>query len=82
MPAFESDAVEALRQAARALAVHDDTASAEVVDDAPLSTHDVVELLDGLVVGLGHLGRGASMSRHPAPSPRSGEHPVPRAWPA
>ncbi|MEJ2862940.1 hypothetical protein [Actinomycetospora flava] len=82
MPAFESDAVEALREAARALAVRDEAVPATGVDDGtPATSQDVAALLDGLVLGLGHLERGASMGRHPAPSPRSGERPIPRTWP-
>ncbi|MEJ2888316.1 hypothetical protein [Actinomycetospora aeridis] len=79
MPAFESAAVEALRGAVRALSVGERDVSWRAAA-APASPAELADLLDGLVVGLGHLGRGATLGRHVAPTPRCGERPLPRAW--
>jgi len=79
MPAFESEAGEALRVAARVLAVGDD-GPPRAGARAPASARDVADVLDGLVVGLGHLGRGAPPGRHVAPTPRGGRCPAPGRW--
>jgi hypothetical protein len=80
MPPLESAAVDALRAAARALSVDERDVSWRAVDGGPASAEELTEILDGLVVGLGHLGRGASMSVHVAPTPRCGERPEARAF--
>jgi hypothetical protein len=62
--------VKALREAARALAVGDGRTPDD--GEAPATARELADLLDGLVVALGHLERAARPSRHVAPTPRAG----------
>ena len=75
MDAVDPALVEAVREAARALAVGD--GSTPTGGRAPCSARELADLVDGLVLALGHLERAARLGRHVAPTPRAGDRPRP-----
>jgi len=67
--------VEAVREAARALAVGEERAPTTVGrGGTPSTTRELADLLDGVVLALGHLERAARLARPVGPTPRANSH--------
>ena len=68
--------VEAVREAARALALGEERAPTSADHgEAPSTARELADLLDGVVLGLGHLERAARLARRVGPTPRANCHP-------